>query len=127
VTDVFYLKKRKNTKTQTSENEITDYGADYCEGNACYESSDGDNDDNSKVSENDDTDYEVSDNECGSEEDQSGISRDETDDLGVKLKLRRKINGILADARHLEKLFRSSTVRNSILHSIVCFLSWKKH
>jgi hypothetical protein len=34
------------------------------------------------------------------------------DDLGVKLKLRRKITGILADARRLVKLFRLSTERN---------------
>jgi hypothetical protein len=33
VTDVFYVKKRKNTKAQTSEDGIADYGADYCEGN----------------------------------------------------------------------------------------------
>jgi hypothetical protein len=28
-----YVKKRKNTKAQTSEDEITEYGIDYCEGN----------------------------------------------------------------------------------------------
>jgi hypothetical protein len=74
--------------------------------------------------ENDDTDYEVSDNECGSEEDQSGISGDETDDfmgddIGVKLKLHWKINGILADARRLVKLFCSPTVKNPILQKHV--------
>jgi hypothetical protein len=68
-TDVFYVKKRKNTRAQTSEDEIADYGAD------------GDNDDNSEVSKNDDTDYEVLDNECDSEEDKCGISGDETDDF----------------------------------------------
>jgi hypothetical protein len=41
------------------------------------------------------------------------------DDLGVQLKLRRKINGILADARRLVKLFCSSTVRNPILQKHV--------
>jgi hypothetical protein len=41
--------KRKNTKEQTSEDEITNYGADYCEGNESDEASDGENDDNSEV------------------------------------------------------------------------------
>jgi hypothetical protein len=50
------VKKRINTKAQTSEVEITGYAANYCEGNESEEASDGDNDANSEVSENDDTD-----------------------------------------------------------------------
>jgi hypothetical protein len=41
------VKKRKNTKAQTTKAKITGYAANYCEGNESDEASDGDNDWNS--------------------------------------------------------------------------------